>query len=275
VVCHRRAIAGDAFLGDGTTQAAEVGDRRVAGGHQVVDDQAHAEVIVVADRVGPQPLGTGSRDHHGHVAEDLREGPPVRDGSDDQHRLDAEILEHPDSPAVDPRARGGPRGHDGTDQQRAEALVLEHLTGPLDHIDQQGVPQVGDQDTDGPRPDIGQRACRQVHPVAELVGSLLDAPPLVLAHHRLAPHHQRHQRLRHPGALGDVADGGPPAVRLAGFRHLPSYGCAGIRPFVVAVSRLSVTTRRGATGPDRSTIVDPSRTRAGRTGTWTCPSDRT
>jgi hypothetical protein len=90
-------------------------------------------------------LRAGGRDHHRHVPENLGEGRAVRDGSDDQHRLDAQVLERPDRPAVDPRSRGGPRGLDRTDQQRAEALVLEHLAGPLDHVDQQRVPQVGDQ----------------------------------------------------------------------------------------------------------------------------------
>ena len=78
-------------------------------GDQVVDDQAHAQVVVVADHVGPQPLRTRGGDHHRHVPEDLREGLPVRDGPDDQHRLDPQILERPDRPAVDPRTRGGPR----------------------------------------------------------------------------------------------------------------------------------------------------------------------
>ena len=180
-------------------------------GHQVVDDQAHAQVVVVADHVGPQPLGAGGGDHHRHVTENLRKSLPVRDGPDDQHRLDTKILERADRTTVDPRARGGPRRHHRTDQQRAQALVLEHLTGPLDHVDQQRVPQVGHQHTDGLGPDIGQRTRRQVHPVAELVGGLLDPPPLVLAHHRLTPHHQRDQRFRHARParrrLGSWADG--------------------------------------------------------------------
>src|SRR5919112_336003 len=41
-----------------------------------------------------------------------------------------------------------------------------------------GCPQVGDQDTDGLGPNIGQRARRQVHPVAELRSGLLDPAPL-------------------------------------------------------------------------------------------------
>ena len=162
---------------------------------------------------------TRGGDHHRYVPEDLGEGRAVRDGPDDQHRLDPQILERPDRPAVDPRTGGGPRRPDRADQQRAQTLVLEHLTGPLDHVDQQRVPQVGHQDADGLGPDIGQRAHRQVHPVAEFVGGLPNPSPLVLAHHRLAAHHQRDQRLRHPGPLGDVPDRGSTAVRLAASRH--------------------------------------------------------
>ena len=79
-------------------------------GDQVVDDQPHAEVVVVADHVGPQALRTRGGDHHRHVPEDLRENLPVRNGSDDQHGLDAEVLECADGPAVDPWTRGGPCG---------------------------------------------------------------------------------------------------------------------------------------------------------------------
>ena len=90
----------------------------------------------------------------------------------------------------------------------------------LDHVDQQRVPEIGDQNADGFGPRVGQRPRRQVHPVPELVGGLLDPTALVLTHHRLTAHHQRDQRLRHPGPLGNITDRGPTAVRLAVCRHL-------------------------------------------------------
>jgi hypothetical protein len=113
-------------------------------------------VVIVADHVGPQTVGAGGGDHHRRVAQKLHEDLPVRDGPDDQHGLYPQVFERPNRPTVDSRTGGGPRRHDRTDQQRAQALVLEHLTGPLDHVDPQRAPQIGDQHTDCPRPDIGQ-----------------------------------------------------------------------------------------------------------------------
>ena len=111
---------------------------------------------------------------------------------------------------------------DGTDQQRAVAVFLEYLTSPLDDVDKQRVAQVGNQDSHGLGARIRQGPGRQVHPVAEFVRGLLDAAPLLLAHHRLISHHERDQRFRHPGPRCDISDRRSAAVMIAASGHLLS-----------------------------------------------------
>jgi hypothetical protein len=51
---------------------------------EVIDHQAHAEVILVADDIGTQSLGMCRRDHHGNTVRSLSNSGAIRYRSHDQ-----------------------------------------------------------------------------------------------------------------------------------------------------------------------------------------------
>src|SRR3954469_4887577 len=105
---------------DPAALTAHVSDRTVSVSDEIVDHQAHAQLVVVADVIRTQSLALSRSDHHGHIAGGVDQRFSIEYGADDENRIDTQSSQRADRLADDSVTGRTRRRDRSAGQYRAE-----------------------------------------------------------------------------------------------------------------------------------------------------------